>query len=65
MKLQIRLPAINFITRLASDGTLKLHYSPCSKIMECSIFNVNKNTDQAVKRHHFHISQPNDKEQTI
>ena len=33
--------------------------------MECSIFKVNKNKEQAVKQHHFHISHPSDKEQTI
>jgi hypothetical protein len=50
---------------LASSVLLKLQYSPYSRTMECSSFKVNKNKGQAVKRHHFHISHPSDKEQTI
>jgi hypothetical protein len=55
--LQAHLPASRVI--------LKLQYSPYSRNMECSIFKVNKNKGQAAKRHHFHISHPSDKEQTI
>lgn len=48
-----------------SSVILKLQYSPHSKTIVCSIFKGNKDKGQAVKHHHFHISHPSDKEQTI